>query len=565
MPSLDSPTVALQPMAFSDRQTPMPGDVDVKKSELPEDILADGESATILTGRRLAIVFAAFCMSFFLVALDQTILSTALPTIASHFNAVDNISWIASAYFLPQAAFMLFFGKILAVLPAKAVFMVSVFVFELGSLFCAVSFSVEFLIFGRAVAGLGGTGMWASIMSIIARITTLETRPILLGLFGAVFAVSSIIGPIIGGAFSDHVTWRWCFYINLPIGGVALAIVFVVLPNLRVVAGSGKLTALMRLDWIGAILNFGFVTFLLIALQYGGNELPWDDGMVIAFLVLAAVFAIVFVLWERRAGPRAVLPLEVALRRNVLVSTVAAVFIFMSFVVFNVGSTCRSLVYSCFELTKKLPLFYQVKGHSATRSGIDILPFMISGVLATLVTGGVVSKTGFAWPFLALAPILPCVGFGILFTVDQGTSFGTLFGYQLLVGIGLGCVTTLPLVVAQAEFADREDLIPLATSFSTFGQLIGSSVGLAVSGAVFASQLKHELGKLALPSAELVPVLSSVKAIVTLPVEARSGVISAYIASIQRVFLIGIPATALALIVSLLLVKNRLNKTPGVV
>ncbi|KAL5513629.1 hypothetical protein ACEPAH_4028 [Sanghuangporus vaninii] len=139
---------------------------------------------------------------FFLVALDQTILSTALPTIASRFDAVKDLSWIASAYFLPQAAFMLFFGKVLAFEPPKTVFLVSIGIFEVGSLLCAVAPSVNVLIFGRAIAGLGATGLWVSIMSMIARITTLKQRPILMGLFGAVFAISSIVGPLIGGAFS---------------------------------------------------------------------------------------------------------------------------------------------------------------------------------------------------------------------------------------------------------------------------------------------------------------------------------------------------------------------------
>lgn len=162
----------------------------------------------LLNGLRLALVFTAFVMAFTLVALDQTILSTALPIIVSDFKAVSDLTWVASGYFLPQAAFLLFFGGVLTISPIKIVFLISSSIFELGSLFCAIAPSVDFLIFGRAVAGLGAAGIWISMLSILARITTLKQRPIFVGLVGAVYAVCTVVGPLIGGSFADHVTWR---------------------------------------------------------------------------------------------------------------------------------------------------------------------------------------------------------------------------------------------------------------------------------------------------------------------------------------------------------------------
>ncbi|KAL5531054.1 hypothetical protein ACEPAG_3930 [Sanghuangporus baumii] len=518
-----------------------------------------GEIEMLLPGRKLATVFAAFCLAFFLVALDQTILSTALPTIASKFDAVKDLSWIASAvahwpllshaYFLPQAAFMLFFGKVLAFEPPKTVFLVSIGIFEVGSLLCAVAPSVNILIFGRAVAGLGATGLWVSIMSMIARITTLKQRPILMGLFGAVFAISSIVGPLMGGAFSDHVTWRWCFYINLPVGCVAFIVILIWLPYLSPIEqNQSVMQSWLTIDWLGTFLNFCMVTFLLIALQWGGNEKPWNDPVVIAFLALFAFFLFCFIVWEW----------------NVLGASLASFFIFVCFVIFNYH----------------LPLLYQVRGHSATRSGIDILGFMISGIIsisrnhvyhsffltyrisATLTSGAIASITGYAWPILVISPLLASAGFGLFFTVSEATRSSRILGFQILVGVGLGCVTQLPVVVSQADFANQEHLVPQATSLVTFLQLIGSSVGLATAGAVFSGQLRAELHVLApdLPQELHDALLESVKAIFTLPDNQRAAAIEAYVTAIEHVLLIGVPAAALASAFALIVRFEKMKK-----
>jgi len=264
--------------------------------------------------------------------------------------------------------------------------------------------------------------------------------------------------------------------------------------------------------------------------------------LVVSFLVLAAVFVAAFVVWEGRMGEAAILPFEVLLKRDVIFVSAASIFVFLSFVIFNYY----------------LPLLYQVRGSSATHSGIQILPFMISGVLSTFISGGIVSKTGMAWPFLTIAPTLACVGFGLFFTVDENTSSHRLFGFQLLVGIGLGCVTTLPLVVCQAAFAHRPELIPQVTTFSTFAQLIGSSVGLAIGGAIFTSQLKKIILSQGLPQV----ILSSVEALRQPGVspELHAQEVAAYVTSIQRVFLIGVPAAALAVFLACGLTHRRLNK-----
>ncbi|KAJ7670777.1 transporter [Mycena polygramma] len=506
-------------------------DKTVHMNTTPED--SSSPSNTLLEGKKLAIVFCAFVIAFALLAVDQTIVSTALPTIASHFQAVSDLSWIASGYFLPQAGFMLFLGKLLAITAPKPVFLVSIAIFELGSLFCAIAPSIDFLIFGRVVAGVGAAGLWVSIMTIVAQVTTLKQRPLLMGLFGAVFAVSSIVGPLLGGVFSD---------INLPLGAVAIVVTLLFLPNNRAV-GSGDNKSRFQLwrglDWLGVFLSFCAVTLLLIALQWGGNERPWNDPAVITLLVLFVVLAPAFFLWEHRQGPNAILPL------NLLVSW--------------------SVIGICLET----PFLYQVRGHSATQSGIDILPFMVQtsatsfltvNLKATISSGGVITITGRPWPFLVLCPPLAATACGLLYGTSAQTPSAHIFGFQILLGFGLGGAIQNTLVAIQAEFAGKPDLIPQANSIVTFTQLIGSSIGLAVSGAVFSGQLREQLRILApdLPQDILQTVLSSVKAVAFLPSPEKEIVVTAYNNAIDRVFLIGIPAAAFASAAALLIRRQKM-------
>lgn len=522
----------------------------MEKIKDPETLLAGAIAAssnsTLLSGTRLALVFSAFLISFALIALDQTILATALPKIASHFDAVSQLSWIASGYFLPQAAFMLFFGRVLSIAPAKLVFLLSIGIFEIGSLLCAVAPSVPVLIFGRAVAGFGASGLWVSIMSIIARVTTIAQRPLFMGLFGALFAVASIVGPLIGGAFADHVSWRWCFYINLPLGPVSMLAVIVFLPaQPPLVHESSHIQRWLRLDWIGTLLSLGLVVMLLLALQWGGNTKSWSDPAVIVCLVLFAVLLVAFLLWEHKRGSTAILPLRMLLRKNMLGAFIESAFVQLAFVV---------AVYY-------LPLMYQIHGHSATKSGIDILPFMLSGVIANLAAGSIASAQRLVWPFLLIFPLIAAAGFGLLFTTGIDSGSGSLVGFQILVGVGLGAAVQNTLVVAQAEYADEEAIVPLATSLITFMQCIGSSIGLAISGSIFTGQLHAQLAHYTseLSPQDISSVLSSVEDIFSLPADQAELAQRAYSAAIDRVMIAGVPFTVFASISALLISRRRLQ------
>ncbi|KAK0487875.1 major facilitator superfamily domain-containing protein, partial [Armillaria novae-zelandiae] len=393
-----------------------------------------------------------FMLVFFLISLDQTIISTALPTIASRFQAVSDLSWIASAYFLPQAGLMLFFGRILSISSPKIICLVVIAIFEIGSLFCAVAPSVNFLIFGRAFAGIGASGLGISCMCIIIQITTVRQRPVFMGLFGAVYSVSSIVGPLIGGTLSDHVSWRWCFYLNLPIGGVAFTAVALSLPQITIKnRGQSTWEAWRRLDWIGVFLSITVVTLFLLPVQWGGNEKPRSDPVVIVLLILSGVTLAIFLAWEYRKGLEGLLPLDMFMRRNMLGVCL--------------HSVRNMLHYSSTSLFQ--PFLYQLRGHSATKSGIDI----ISGIC--------IYKSGYAWPFLFFGPLAGAVASGLMFSLNMNSSFARIAGYQILMGVGLGVALQTSLVVAQAEFSKDETRLSQATSMATFMKVLGYAVGLA--------------------------------------------------------------------------------------
>ncbi|KAG6860732.1 hypothetical protein C0995_008088 [Termitomyces sp. Mi166 len=314
----------------------------------------------------------------------------------------------------------------------------------------------------------------------------------------------------------------------------------------------------LRLDWIGTFLSLSMVTTLLLALQWGGNTKLWSDPGVVACLVLFVLLLVAFVAWEYKKGPDAILPLKMLLRRSILGAFIASAFLQLAFVV--------AIYY--------LPLLYQVRGHSATKSGLDILPFMISGVIATMVAGGIVSVKGLAWPFLLFFPLIASVGFGLLFTSGLDSTTGRLLGYQILIGVGLGAAVQntirssaakiVQLVVAQAEYVNDEALIPLATSLITFTQCLGGSIGLAIAGSIFSSQLRVQLIHYApeLSQQAVITVLSSVEAIFSLPSDQITSAKQAYTAAIDRVMIAGVPFTALASASAILIARKRLQQTP---
>ncbi|OCF54222.1 major facilitator superfamily transporter [Kwoniella mangroviensis CBS 10435] len=504
---------------------------DVEKAEPTQD------NSGLLSGIRLYLVFLSLMLSVFMFALDQSIVSTAIPQIVSEFQAFDQVSWIITGYFLTQCGLILLVGQLLTILKAKWMLLGAVFFFELGSLICAVAKDMTTLIGGRAVQGIGASGMFVSILAVIAVVTRVDQRAAFMASFGIVFVISSVVGPLLGGVFTERVSWRWCFWINLPFGGVAAAAVLFLLPardpevNENTPHDRTLLGKLRRMDWLGTALIFLTVTCLLLALAWGGNEYAWSNWRIILLFILGGLLVISFGAWQWYYDKHALIPLSLLKNRSVI-ACAGAMFFFM---LAMLGGTYQ------------LPLFYQAVTHSPEKSGIDIIAFMLSICVAIFISGGITTKFGRYYPFLLIGPPISAIGFGLLYTIDAEMSNARIIGYQILAGFGIGLSFQNVLIAVQAEYHDQPALLPQATGVVSFFQLTGAAIGIGIINTVQSVFLNTEIKRLA-PNVDFETVRQSVSAIYQLPVADQPPVIDAYIISITKSFIPIIAACILALI-----------------
>lgn len=383
-----------------------------------------------LTGAPLVLALTALNLSTILIFLDNSILSTATPTITNEFHSVQDIGWYVSSYQLTMSALQPMTGKLFTYLPNKQTYIASVLLFELGSLICALSNSSNMLIGGRAVAGLGASGLFNGALTIIAALVPLRRRPAVTGLLMGISQLGLIGGPLIGGALTQYSTWRWCFYINLPIGGAAaLALALVRIPEqtskppLRSFLASPGLWR--RFDLVGTALLVPAVVMLLLALHYGGDgTYPWSSATVIGLFCGAGAVGALFVAWEWRVGGEdAMVPLSL-FRERVVVA----------------GGLTNLCLFSCTFITSYfLPIYFQsVQGSSPFTAGVHMLPSIISQLITAVLSGFAVSKLGYYLPWAIFSAVLSSVGMGLISTWTVGTNTGTWIGYQIILGVGRG-------------------------------------------------------------------------------------------------------------------------------
>ncbi|KAK9234935.1 major facilitator superfamily domain-containing protein [Lipomyces kononenkoae] len=427
------------------------------------------------SGPKLALLMISIFIGMFLVSLDRLIISTAIPQITNEFDSAGDIGWYGTAYLLSNCAFQLMFGKLYAFFSIKATFLISILLFEAGSALCgAAPNSIAFML-GRTVAGLGAGGILAGVMVVIVYAVPLQKRPKYQGFFGAVFGIASVNGPLIGGALTTNVTWRWCFYLNLPLGAVVMVFDFLLAPSPRKSqdqdSSKGQAAAAQCPGHAGPCARS--------RLPVSGSAMGlyhWSEGRIITLLVLAVVLLIVFALIQVWRPEQATLPPRIFIQRSI-----ASGFWVSS----CLGAHMMLFVYY-------LPLWFQaIDGISAVGSGIHLLPMVLSLVLTSIATGQLVSRIGYYTPFLIAGVCLTAVGAGLLTTLDIGTEAGKWIGFQIVYGGGLGSCSQAPNMAAQTVLP-RED-VAIGASLMFFGQQLFGAVFATVGQNVLDTQLANRL------------------------------------------------------------------------
>lgn len=417
---------------------------------------------------RVRAIFAGLMLALLLASLDQTIVATALPTIVADLGGLEHISWVTTAYLLASTASTPLYGKLGDLYGRKRVFQVAIVIFLVGSALCGLSQSMLELILFRALQGLGGGGLIVGAQAIIGDVVSPRERGRYQGIFGAVFGVSSVAGPLLGGFFVEHLSWQWIFYVNLPIGAVALAVIAAVLP-------ASATRRSHSIDWLGTGLMASGVSCLILFLSLGGSSQAWDSPQSIALAAGGIVLTVLFVFAERRAA-EPILPLSLFSNR---------VFAVASAIGFVVG-------FGLFGAVTFLPLFMQVvNGASATASGLELVPLMVGVLVTSIASGQVIARTGRYKPFPIVGTALAAGGFALLATMDPSTTTVQRSFYMLVLGLGLG-MTMQVLVLAVQNAVDYRDL-GVATSGATFFRSIGGSFGVAIFGTIFSNRLADEL------------------------------------------------------------------------
>ncbi|KAK0628963.1 major facilitator superfamily domain-containing protein [Bombardia bombarda] len=441
---------------------------------------ADPSTQTYPTGPTLILIILSLCLSIFLVALDQTIIAPALGAITGEFQSVRDIGWYGAAYLLTTTSLQPTYGMLYRLFNVKFVFLGAVFVFEVGSLVCAVAPTSTAFIVGRAIAGVGSAGLFSGCVVILSYTLPLRKRPAAFGLIGAMFGIASVAGPLLGGAFTDHVTWRWCFYINLPIGGVAMGVIFWFLTVNRENNPTGRtfVARIMELDLLGTATLIPGIVCLLLALQWGGTEHPWNSATVIGLFVGFAGLAIVFVGIQVWQGDKGMLPPRLFGERDMACALIFAFF-------FGAGF---------FALVYYLSLYFQIiQGVSAVQAGIKLLPMLIAVVITSIATGGLITVVGYYNPFVLPCMALFAVGSGLIATLALDSPLRMWFGYQVIAGLGIGVGFQTGVLVVQNTMP--LEWVPVGTACVQFFQSLGGAIFIAVSQAVFQNGITEGIAK----------------------------------------------------------------------
>lgn len=496
--------------------------------------VAASESTSRASQDNVLVVFGGLLLVMLLAALDSTIVATALPTIVGEFGGLAHISWVVTAYLLAQTIVTPVYGKLGDLYGRKRVLQVAIVIFLIGSALCGLSQSMSHLIIFRAIQGLGGGGLMVTTQAVVADVVPARTRGRYQGIFGAAFGFASIAGPLVGGYFTTHWTWRWIFYINLPVGIIALVVLAVTLP-------AQSSYARHAIDYAGAAVLALTLASIVLLTDLGGTVYEWTSPTMIGLIVMAVAGVIAFVLIERRAR-EPILPLQLFRSRDVWVTSVVGLIVGFALI--------GSVTY--------LPVFLQiVKGLSPTESGLRMVPLMTGTLVTSILAGQFVSRTGRYKLFPIIGTAIVAISLFVISRMTAETSPLAASLYMLLLGLGLGFVMQV-LIIAVQNAVDYRDL-GVATSNAILFRFIGGSLGTALLGAVLATQLHANVERL-IPGAAALDLISP-QALAGLSSTVRSAYIEAFVASLSSVFLVAAAIALLGFLLSFFLPERPLRET----
>ncbi|GAM90038.1 hypothetical protein ANO11243_080780 [Dothideomycetidae sp. 11243] len=495
---------------------------DVEKQHQAADAVSDEDDKWV-SGPKLVIIMAGLVLVCFVLLLDVSIVTTAVPTITSRFHSLVDVGWYGAAYQLCTAALMPLTGKIYSNLNTKKCFLAFLFVFELGSLLCAVATSSKMFIVGRAVAGMGASGLQNGALTIIAGCAPMPKRPFLIGNLFGIGSLGLVCGPLVGGVLTEYASWRWCFYINLPIGAViAMLLVFTHIPDN--VAKPPPMQVLRDLHNILDLVGFAIFApaciMLLMAVQFGGNQYAWGSAQVIGLFCGAGVALIIWLGWGYHKGDAALIPFSMLCQRVTWSSCLFYCFI----------------TSAMFTSTYYLPIYFQgVRGHTPTVAGVYMLPSILCQLTSAPFVGKAVGRWGYYLPGAVAGGVLGSIGYGLLATLSPTTSASKWAGYQILVGFSRGFGLQMPFVAVQNLLPMAQ--IPTAMGLVVFSSTIGGALVLSFADTIITNSLRTLLPRY-VPAAD-------VEAIIVAGIynfrrvadpQDLPGVLEAYARSIDRVF-----------------------------
>ncbi|KAL5364984.1 major facilitator superfamily-domain-containing protein [Aspergillus floccosus] len=487
---------------------------------------------------KLYSILAGIMIATLLISLDVSIIATAIPSISTHFHVTTDIGWYGATYPLTMCALQPISGKLSSLLSLRWTYLGFYGIFLLGSLICGVATSSRMFVIGRAVAGAGGSGVVSGGLSVIALITAPQQRPLFTGLVVSLYALGSVVAPIIGGALAEY-TWRWCFLINLPTGAVTvvtLLLFFHPPPN----PGIHRVAFIKQLDLIGCALFIPSVIMVMLALQWGGGEYPWHSATILGLFIGFAVTLAIFIVWECYMGDQAMVPFVLLRGRSTMLS-IAFAWLFL-------GSFAIPVYY--------LPEWFQiVKSASPIRSGVMLLPSVCTQVFGSLVSGILAKYLRYYNPWLFIGSAFLSIANGLYTTFTVSSMSASWIGYQIIQGLGCGFAAQIPLLTVQFVLKDRPRYVPVGIATVLFAQYFGSTVMQSIGGAIFQNELKRQLRQTSLDYQQIEMLLNAGNsrvrevAVQAFP-DQLADIIVAYNNAITPVFYLPVAGSALAFILT---------------